>query len=222
MSYFDHEFFGFLEELAKNNNTDWFHANKKRYDESVKEPFRALVEEMIFMIRAQDPDLDTTPAQAIFRINRDIRFSKDKSPYKTHMAAAIQNGGRKTGNSPGFYFHLSPASVSVGGGAHHLDKDGLYRIRQTIAASPDTFAHLYRERDFLAKYGQIKGEKNKRLPKEFQEVLEHEPLIANKQFFYMATLNPKIILRADLPDLLMEYYSAAEGLRGFLKHALAN
>src|ERR1044072_6236178 len=100
-------FFDFLKEPTKNNNSEWFHANKKRYEEQVKEPFLALLEEVVIKAVKFEPDLATTPLKSMmFRINRDIRFSKDKSPYKPYLAATIGKGGTRNKIYPATYLHL--------------------------------------------------------------------------------------------------------------------
>jgi len=95
MSYFTKDFIKFLKGLNKNNEREWFHANKKDYVTHVKDPFKAFVQLIIDKMQKVDPTVVITPKDAIFRINRDIRFSKDKTPYKTNVSAAISAGGRK-------------------------------------------------------------------------------------------------------------------------------
>jgi uncharacterized protein (TIGR02453 family) len=106
MSHFSKDFLAFFEELAGDNNKDWFDANRTRYHEVVKDPWYAFVQQIIDEVRKDDPDLHLEPKQAVFRINRDIRFSKNKQPYKTHVAAVISRGGRKELTYPGLYVHL--------------------------------------------------------------------------------------------------------------------
>ena len=101
MIYFTKDFIGFFSDLENNNNRDWFHENKKRYETSVKGPFESLVSALISELSKVYPEMTITPKDAIFRINRDIRFSKDKSPYKTHMAALISPGGKKDKTTSG-------------------------------------------------------------------------------------------------------------------------
>ena len=120
MVYFTREYQTFLQQLRKNNNKTWFDSNRKRYEEHVKQPFAAFVEVMIDLIRADDAEVEITAKDAIFRINRDIRFSKEKSPYKTHMAANVSKEGRKSKEWPGFYFQFSADRVTVGGGTYMM------------------------------------------------------------------------------------------------------
>ena len=95
MAYFTNEYFAFFKELAGNNNKDWFDANRKRYEEHVKDPFKHFLQDLINAIKVLDDRIDLTPNQAGFRINRDIRFSKDKTPYKLNRSAIISPGGTK-------------------------------------------------------------------------------------------------------------------------------
>ena len=114
MSYFEQGMIDFFEELSENNKKEWFHANKKRYESHIKDPFHEFVTELIMRIQEEDLDFATTPKDAIFRINRDIRFSKDKTPYKTHVGASLKNGKRTAVNLPGYYVHLAANKVSIG------------------------------------------------------------------------------------------------------------
>lgn len=220
MSWFTQDFLTFFDELKKNNNRDWFHENKKLYETAVKEPFAELVEDLIYRISGEEPGFDITPKDAIFRINRDVRFSKNKEPYKTHVAANISPTGRKSDAGPGFYIHFSSDEAYVGGGLYMPDKELLDTIRQTIAADPEALDVVLAEKNFRAKYGELLGEKNKVLPSGYKAVVARQPLIANKQFYYMADLKPDFILADDLPEQLMEYYHAGRGINEYLNNAI--
>jgi uncharacterized protein (TIGR02453 family) len=220
MSYFDKAFFGFFKDLSANNSTAWFAENRKRYETSVKEPFRKLVEEMIRNIRKYQPEIGITAADAIFRINKDVRFSKEKIPYNTHVSANISSQGRRSKEEPGFFFQLSHDRITVFGGAYAVEPANLQKIRKAIAKDPKGFAALYSDRNFKEKFGAIQGERNKKIPDEFKAAAGKEPLIANKQFFFSAEINPKALLQADLPEVLMEYYKAGKKMNDYLKAAM--
>jgi uncharacterized protein (TIGR02453 family) len=220
MKYFTKEFLDFFKELDKNNNKAWFDKNRKRYEEHVKVPFKNFTELMIMRVKEHEPDLQMEAKDAMFRINRDIRFSKDKRPYNPRVSANIQKGGKKAIGHPGFYFQFSYNNAMTGGGAYHLDKDTLYSIRSTIVSSMKEFNKLVEDKKFKQKFGEIKGDKNKKLPKEFQEAFEKQPLVANKQFYYMVDLKPNVVLKPDLPDLLMDHYKAGAKLNKYLDGAL--
>ncbi|MCH8908982.1 MAG: DUF2461 domain-containing protein, partial [Candidatus Heimdallarchaeota archaeon] len=135
MGYFTQEFLDFFKELTRNNKKVWFDKNRKTYEQIVREPFKAFISELIFRIQEFEVDFEVTPKQAIFRINRDIRFAKDKTPYKTYVSANMQPGGRTQAGHPGYYIHLGVDIAHVGGGAHHVTKEHTYGIRSKIMTS---------------------------------------------------------------------------------------
>jgi uncharacterized protein (TIGR02453 family) len=222
MVYFTREYQKFFQQLGKNNSKAWFDSNRERYEEHVKAPFAAFVEAMIALIRKEDPEVGITAKDAIFRINRDIRFSKEKSPYKTHMAANVSKEGRKSKEWPGFYFQFSADRVIVGGGTYTTEPSALYKIRKAIIGDLPSFKKLVSAKAFTSKYRSVQGERNKILPPEFSQWVAKEPLVANKQFYFMAELDARVLLDEALPDRLMSYYRAGSGINSFLKGALAS
>ena len=220
MAYFTKDFMQFFKELEKNNSKDWFDNNRKRYQTSVKEPFYQFTDLLITRINERDQSVQITAKEAVMRINRDIRFSPDKTPYNTHYGAIISSTGRKDKSVPGFFLRFSPEYIGLFGGAHGIDKDQLLKIRRAIAADPGRFQGLINQKDFRSYFGDIQGEKHKRIPPEFKEIVQQEPLIANKQFYYVAKLPAKTILKDDLPDILMEYWETANPVREFLLEAM--
>lgn len=220
MSYFRPSFLQFFTNLDANNSKEWFDKNRKTYEKEVKEPFADFVDHMITRIQHHEPDVQIKASDAIVRINKDTRFSKDKTPYNTHVAANISKYGKKNKSYPGFFFQFSPKGVAIYGGAYMVEKDVLQNIRQKIADNPKAFSAVYSNRAFAEKFGRIQGEQHKRLPAEFLAVAEKEPLIANKQFYYSAHLNPDIITSANLAEHLMEYYLSAREVSEFLKKAI--
>jgi uncharacterized protein (DUF2461 family) len=109
----------------------------------------------------------------------------------------------------------------VGGGIYFLDKEGLQKIRSEIAHATDEFTALVENKDFKKRFGEVKGERNKVLPPEYKEVAQQQPLIANKHYYYMTTLEPKHITSPKFPDMLMEYYQAGHPLNSFFKKAMS-
>jgi uncharacterized protein (TIGR02453 family) len=220
MAWFTPDFNQFFIDLAPNNNKEWFDANRKRYELSVKEPFEVFVADVIRQVAKVDPKVTITPREAIFRINRDVRFSKDKAPYKSRMSAVVASGGRKDHSSGGIYFEIGPENVAFYGGQYMPDKDQLQRIREHISANLSQFKKLRTAKAFVDHFGEMQGEKNKIVPKEFKDALAKEPLIANKQFYFMAELPPKTVTSPKLVDLLMEHYTAMKPMNDFLAAAL--
>ena len=219
MSYFNTSFLTFLQDLSTNNTTEWFNQNRKTYEKEVKKPFSDFVEEMIRRIREHEPDLQIKPSDAIARINKDIRFSKDKTPYNTHVAANISVYGKKDKSYPGFFFRLSPENINIYGGVYAAENPVIQVIRTYIASNREAFKKAYSDPLFATKYGTIQGEQSKRMPPEFKDAVLEEPLISNKQFYFSATLPASLITSPQLADELMEHYLAAKNVSDFLRAA---
>jgi uncharacterized protein (TIGR02453 family) len=213
-------FIQFFEELAQNNHKEWFDVNRKIYETEVKEPFKVFVDKLITEIRNYEPGLVMRASDAIFRINRDIRFSKDKTPYKTHAGAYICARGKKDPSYPGLYVQLSAEGVLIASGVYVPVAETVADIRDYIAGNLDEFKKLYSDSVFVEKFGQVKGEKHKRVPSELKEAALAEPLLYNKQFYFEAELPPSFITSPDLLEVIMEYYQAAQPLNNFFKRVL--
>ncbi|WP_051119744.1 DUF2461 domain-containing protein [Gillisia sp. CAL575] len=222
MKYFTEDFSQFFKELAINNNTEWFHANKSRYENSVKEPFVSFIGKIISEISQLDPNYRTTTKECIFRLHRDVRFSKDKSSYKLFSSAAITKNGRKDKSLPGVYLRLSPENITIMGRCYKPSIVQLRKIRSKISADPKAFRALIENEDFKEKLGTVKGAVNKRIPKEFQEAYKVEPLIANKQFYYGTTLPPEMITINNLDSVVMDYWKTMQPLNNFFTEVITD
>jgi uncharacterized protein (TIGR02453 family) len=221
MASFTQDFLQFFRDLEKNNNKEWFDKNRKRYQSSVKEPFYTFVDHMIGLVNERDPTVQITAKDAVMRINRDIRFSPDKTPYNVHYGAIISSAGRKDKSVPGIFIRFSPDYIGLFGGVHGIDNQQLYKIRTAIAKDVEAFQSLIGEKEFTKKFGSILGDKHKRVPSDFKEVSEKEPLIANKEFYYGAKLDPELITDDQLPAILMQYWDVANPVRTFLAKAVS-
>ncbi|MCA1831997.1 MAG: DUF2461 domain-containing protein [Actinobacteria bacterium] len=138
MGYFDKSTFAFLSELKENNTREWFQANKERYERDVKEPFLDFISDAGPRLRKISKNLVADPRPvggSLFRIYRDVRFSKDKSPYKTHAGAHFQLGGKGV-HGPGYYMHLEPGECFVAGGMWMPEAKALQMIRERISEKP--------------------------------------------------------------------------------------
>ena len=149
MSYFTSESLRFLRALARNNRKDWFEAHRADYETHVKAPMAELVGEMDVRMATFAPEMVGDPKRSMFRIHRDVRFSSDKSPYKTHAACWFFHGdgsskvGREAhGGGAGFYFHLQPGACFAGGGLWMPPRPALLRLRAAIAADPKGFGKI--------------------------------------------------------------------------------
>ena len=215
----DQKALDFLKDLRKNNNRDWFHSNKKRYETDLKKPFAALITSLIEVAKEIDPLVEIQAKDAIFRINRDTRFSKDKTPYKTHVGAIISRFGRKQKEFPGYYVHIEAGRLMLGGGAYFLPTDLLKKVREHIITHPAAFEKIINDQHFVEKYEHVQGNKNKRIPKEMREAATKQPLIFNKQFYYMAELPPKIAINDEFIEFVRLYFQAGAALNQFIATA---
>lgn len=220
-TYFSSDFLEFFKELAANNNKDWFDANRKRYEQSVKEPFKEFVADLISEVHKVDPEINIEAKDAIFRINRDIRFSKDKAPYKLDRSAIISSAGRKDHSVPGFYLSLGPDKTYLGGGAYFLKPEQLQALRTYIMGNNEKLEKVLNQKAFKEYFGEIRGEKNKRLPAEFRDMAEKQPLLYNKQFYFMSEAPAGWVTKPDLMDRCLEYFKAARPLQQLLVEAIA-
>ncbi len=222
MAYFSPEFTDFFRRLTRSNTRDWFHAHKREYERFVKEPFNAFVVEVIDRVSLLDPNIAIEPKDATFRIARDIRFSPDKTPYKTHVAAVISRGGRKDMRYPALFFRFDAKGIGIGGGIYQPDKETLLRIRRAILRDGATLARAVAGKAFRQLFGELRGEKNKRLPREFAAAVESHPFIANKRFYYFVEYDdPRLLLRNDLLEFVLRHYRAGRKVNAFLEAAVA-
>lgn len=216
----------FLYDLSQNNNRDWFEKNKKRYESVLKKPFEATVAAVIDRLLRFEPGFGPlVPKDCIFRIYRDTRFSKDKTPYKTNVAAAFTpkttKGNAEMMSYPGYYLSISFGSLEIGGGAYFLDKEPLHRVRTAIAQDPEAFRSLLNAQDFVKKYGGLApSEVNKVMPPDLKDAAKQEPLLLNKQFYFMSELDPETVLRPDFPDFLAEHFQAGKPMNDWLRSVI--
>jgi uncharacterized protein (TIGR02453 family) len=215
MKYFNKGFADFYTQLELNNNKDWFHSNKKTYETDVKTPMVQLVTDLVSELQKHDSSIDVDPKKCIGRINRDIRFSKDKTPYKIRSMVQISKG-TKNDPVPVIAFRIGARDAGIMSGFYTPDKDRINTIRNKIKADVETFQKLYLDRAFQKHFGSIRGEKMKRIAPEYKDIHDKEPLVANKQLYYVAELDPDIIFTDDFLPRLIDYYKVARPLNDFL------
>jgi uncharacterized protein (TIGR02453 family) len=221
MAYFSEDFNQFFIDLAPNNHKDWFDENRDRYHKSVKQPFERFMGDLIEAVRVYEPSIDMRPGDAIFRINRDIRFAKDKTPYKMNRSGLIGKYGRKEVGHPSLYVELGPERVYLAGGSYMPSKEQLQAVRAGIANDVDGWQKAVSDRKFVKFWGKVRGEENKRLPSpELMVAAAHEPMLFKKQFYYERSLAPELVTSDRLLDEVMAHYDAAQPVHGFIEKAL--
>ena len=211
----------FLKKLDKNNNREWFQANKKAFD-AAQDNLTAFAGYLIGEIgKFDDAVADIDPKSCVFRIYRDVRFSKDKSPYKVNLGAYISPGGRKS-MQPGYYFHLQPGASFVAGGKHIPDGPELLRIRTAIAANTDEFLKIINKKSYSDTFGEMRGDRLKSVPKGFDpdpKAVEHLKL---KEYMAFAELHDdKFLVSPEFPKYLVKTMKEMFPLISFLRNALS-
>jgi uncharacterized protein (TIGR02453 family) len=219
---FGPELFSFLADLRANNDREWFAANKHRYEEHLLEPALAFIDAFGPRLEKISPHFraDARPSGgSLFRIYRDTRFSKDKSPYKTNLGIHFRHDRAKDARAPGYYLHIGPGEVFAGGGIWHPDTDAATRIREAIVADPERWKHGTR-RGAFAKRLELGGDSLKRVPSWADP--EH-PLaddLKRKDFFGWARLSEDDVLAPGFVDEYARICRAAAPLMQFLCEAL--
>src|SRR5271169_89854 len=179
---FPREGITFLRRLKKNNNRDWFAKHKKEYEEFVKLPMQSLIVMLQGPMMTIAPEFEFNPKRSLFRIYRDTRFSKDKTPYKTHVSAIFHPKGHWE-ESAGYYLHIEPGEIYLGGGIYMPDGIQLKKIRTAIATRANEFLAIVENKHFKNRFGILEGSKLQRNPQGFRP--DH-PLIEwlkYKQFY---------------------------------------
>ncbi len=210
----------FFRDLAANNNRDWFLKNKARYEERVRAPLIELAYELGTELDHYSPGYVTDPKKAVYRIYRDVRFSKDKRPYKTHAAAVFAFRGPDKHAGAGYYFHFSTDDLLVGGGVYAPGSSELLNIRRRIAADPNELREIVENRTFKKLFKEIEGEKLKRIPKGFPREHPAADLLVYKQFLAGAVLPASEIESPCVSKTIAKHFKAIAPFIQYLNRAI--
>ena len=198
---FPKEALTFFRDLKKHNNKEWFEPRKELFDAKVKAPMIDIVEALNAELSKIAPDHVADPKKAIYRIYRDTRFSKDKTPYKTHIAANFSHRRLDKHAGAGFYFAVSHESVDFGGGVYMPGPEQILALRNLFAGRHAEFERIAGAKSFRALVGDVKGEQLVRAPKGFPAEHPAEALLRRKQWYWYVELEPELALT---PKLLPE------------------
>jgi len=208
----------FLADLAENNDRAWFAPRKGDYERLLKAPLEALCVSLDGVFRERGIPLDGDPARSPFRIYRDIRFSKDKTPYKTNVAASFPwaGGGESDGphgfgpsGNPGGYFHLGPGEVYIGGGMWHPPTAKLAAFRAAVADDPQAVHRLLEAPGFVATFGQVSGDRLKRVPPGFPSDHPEADLLKQKDLTFGRRLADDDVMGPGLVGLIADSFAVA-------------
>lgn len=216
---FPREGIQFLKQLKKNNKRDWFLQHKHIYDEKVKMPMVSFLEDVRLGLRKFAPEMDFDPARAIFRIYRDVRFSSDKSPYKTHIAASI-NPDLPVNTPAGFYIHIEPGEVFAAGGLYHPGTAELSSIRKTIANDPKRLRRVLGHATFREHCPELYGERLSRAPRGFPQDHPALDLLRYKQYLAYERFGAQTALTSELTTRTLDSFRAFLPLIRYLNEAL--
>ena len=217
----------FLADLAANNDRAWFQPRKGEYERLLKEPLEALIAALGERFEARGIPLRADPAKSPFRIYRDVRFSKDKSPYKTNLGASFPwvgddpsetEGRSHTGNvhSSGGYFHLQPGEIFVGGGIWRPEKPWLDAFRQRVLDDPTSLRKLVDDRPFLTMFGPLSGDSLRRVPPGLPPDHPEADLLKLKDVTFGRRLSDAEATSPALPDLIADTFEVATPVMRYL------
>jgi len=210
----------FLTELKNNNNREWFDKNRSSY-EKARDDFRGLVEDLIEEIIDFDPGLVGIEAKkAVFRLFRDVRFSKNKEPYKTNFGASMSRDGRKSPFA-GYYLHIMPGNNFIGGGNYRPDAPELKKIRAYIEANAAELHAITSNKRFKELFGDLRGDSLKSAPKGYPKDHPEIELLRMKGFFALHELTDEELLQEGFVTKAAETVKVIHPLIEFLNDAVS-
>jgi uncharacterized protein (TIGR02453 family) len=190
----------FLKQLKKNNNRPWFQKHKGEYEECVRFPMQCLIAALRERMGGIAPEIEFNPKRSIFRINRDVRFSKNKAPYKTNIAASFDlRGDKSPTETPGLYVGIEPGQIFIGGGLYMPMGDQIKAIRRSMTENPGDYLAVVENRRFKKEFGGIQGEKLSRAPLGYPPDhpmithLRHKQLYVGKVLDEKECLSPRFL-----------------------------
>ena len=205
----------FLRALARNNTREWFHTHRDEYEAEVRAPLAALVEEMDVRFAELAPEIVGDPKRSLFRIHRDVRFSSDKSPYKTNAACWFYHGdaGRGVGSTTphggaGFYFHMEPGRSMIGGGIWMPPRPTLTRLREQIDEEHRTLRRVLSDAKLKKRFGELdESARLTRMPRGYADEHPAADLLRHQSFTVGRTLGDEELFSPRLADLLARDYA---------------
>lgn len=210
----------FLSALSSNNTKEWMDDNKSWY-QSCRKEFIAFVDELLTNMQVFEPAVQGLEAKkCIFRINRDVRFSKDKSPYKTNFGVAISEGGKQSDN-PAYYFHLQPNENFVGGGIYMPQAEILKKIRQEVDYNPEELKRIVSQSDFKTMFGEIRGEKLKTVPKGYPKDHPNIEFLKLKSFTVINQMDDSLVKSDGLLDVVLSHFQTMKPFNDYLSVAVS-
>jgi len=210
----------FLRALKRNNRREWFNAHRDDYEVHVRQPMAVVVERLAHDFRAFAPELVASPKVSMYRIYRDTRFSENKTPYKTHIAAVFPPRGLPKHEGAGVYFHVSPDEVWIGGGMYAPQTPQLQAVREHIAANVKQLRSIVESPGFRRRVGALEGERLQRVPRGFPKDHPAAEYLKYRQFLAGADLPPGTATSPRFYGTLLDVFRQVVPLVRFLNHPL--
>lgn len=220
MAEFSSKTITFFRQLSRNNDRDWFIAHKGAYEEQVKAPMLELVEGINRDLAKFAVDHVSNPKRALYRIHRDTRFSKDKTPYKSHQAAMFGHARLPKNYCAGFYFSISHTEIEIAGGLYMPEPDQLMAVRQELIARTAAWKKLVSDRSLLRLMGPLQGARLARPPKGYDAGHPSIEWVQMKQFYFGTTLEPAMITAPSLRREIARRFQAMTPVVNFLNSAI--
>jgi len=220
--HFSSSTFAFLEELAANNNRDWFSDHKQRYDNEVRSPALAFIEAVGEKLPGFAPHFladSRKTGGSLMRVYRDTRFSRDKTPYKTNIGIQFRHEAGKDVHAPGYYMHISAVECFVGVGIWRPPSDTLAAIRKAIVEKPQVWSDTCGDEQF-SRWFSLSGSSLKTAPRGFDKTHPLLDDLKRKDFIGIANLPPALVEQPDFSDIVCDYFVAGTPFMHFLCSAL--
>ncbi|MEP6940916.1 MAG: DUF2461 domain-containing protein [Rudaea sp.] len=221
-TYFSAKAFALLREFARNNNREWFAVNRPRFEALLRDPFLALIGDLAAPLAKISPHFRADPRPhggSMFRIYRDARFSKDKSPYKTWLGARLQHERGRQLHAPTFYLHIQPKDSFVGGGLWHPEPPTLARVRDFLVANPATWKKAVHNKRFATTF-QIGGDVLSRPPRGYDAAHALIDDIKRKDFAAWRTFGDREACSSELRDIVVSGFKGVAPMIDYLCAAL--
>jgi uncharacterized protein (TIGR02453 family) len=212
----------FLRSLKRNNRREWFQPRKAQYETDVRRPMLAVVERLAEDLRPIAPEIVVDVKTAVYRIYRDTRFSDNKTPYKTHIAANFPWRGLPKHEGAGLYFHVSPEEIWIGGGMYAPQTSQLHAVREHIAANHRRLRSIVESAAFKRTIGALEGEQLRRVPRGFPRDHPAADFLRYRQFLAGRELAPNAATTARFYATLLDTFRVVVPLIRFLNEPLAS
>jgi uncharacterized protein (TIGR02453 family) len=217
---FNAETLRFLRALKRNNRREWFLAHRDDYELHVRQPMTAIVERLAVDFRAFAPEVVASPKASMYRIYRDTRFSQDKRPYKTHVAAVFPTRGLPKHEGAGLYFHVSPDEIWIGGGMYAPQTPQLQAVREHIAGHLERLRAIVESPSFRKRVGSLEGDRLLRVPRGFPKDHPAADYLKHRNFLAGAEFEPALAASPRFYSTLLDVFRRVAPLARFLNEPL--